>query len=59
MIKLVAKLNPLKAYNAENENKAWAPPLHKEFNAFNEVEIEQSVNKDVKEDGKEYHNIIH
>jgi hypothetical protein len=46
-------LNPLNANNAEYKDKAWGPPLHKEFNAFNEVHIEQSVKKDVKAEDKE------
>jgi hypothetical protein len=42
---LVVRLRPFYGDDAENEDEPGAPPLHKELNACNEIDIEQCVNK--------------
>ena len=42
---LVVGLRPFYGDDAENEDEPGAPPLHKELNACNEIDIEQRVNK--------------
>jgi len=44
-IHLDVGFNPFNTNDAEYEDETRAPPLHKEFNACNELDIEQSVNK--------------